>query len=142
MSWEKHIDKIRKKASAGIGAIKRAKPYVDINTLQIIYKALMQPHFNYYSTWGNCGKLLEDKLQKFQSRAARVITGATYDVRSLDIRNTLSWETLDNRRKKSKAVFMYKVLNDHADPGLKETSFYKRNVTQNTYTISEIAKII
>jgi hypothetical protein len=67
LSWEKHIDKICKKASAGIGAIKRAKPYVDINTLQIIYKALMQPHFNYYSTWGDFGKLLQDKLQKFQS---------------------------------------------------------------------------
>ena len=29
---------------------------------------------------------------------------------------------------------MYKVLNDHAAPGLKE-SFYKRNVTQNTYNL-------
>ena len=33
---KKHIDKICKKASAGIGATKRAKPYVDINTLQTI----------------------------------------------------------------------------------------------------------
>jgi hypothetical protein len=69
LSWEKHIDKMCKKASAGIGAIKRAKPYVDINTLQTIYKALVQPYFNYCSTlWGNCGKLLQDKLQRFQSR--------------------------------------------------------------------------
>jgi hypothetical protein len=98
LSLGKHIDKICKKASAGIGAIRRAKPYVDINTLQTIYKALVQPCFNYFSTlWGNCGKLLQDKLQRFQSRAARVITGATYDVRSLDILNTLSWETLENR---------------------------------------------
>jgi hypothetical protein len=29
---------------------------------------------------------------------------------------------------------MYKVLNDHAAPGLKE-SFYKRNATQNTYNL-------
>jgi hypothetical protein len=29
---------------------------------------------------------------------------------------------------------MYKVLNDHAAPGLKE-SFYNRNVTQNTYNL-------
>jgi hypothetical protein len=29
---------------------------------------------------------------------------------------------------------MYKALNDHAAPGLKE-SFYKRNVTQNTYNL-------
>ncbi len=71
---------------------------------------------------------------EFQFRAARVITGASHDVRSTDILTTLSWETLDNRRKKSKAVYMYKVLNDHAAPGLKE-SFHGRNVTQNTYNL-------
>ena len=101
LTWKKHIAKICKKASAGIGAIKRPKPYVDITTLQTIYKALVQPYFDYCSTlWGNYGKSLQDKLQKFQSRAARVITGASYDVRSTDILTTLSWETLDNRRKK------------------------------------------
>ena len=42
LTWEKHICK---KASAGIGAIKRVKPYVDTSRLQIIYKALVQPHF-------------------------------------------------------------------------------------------------
>ena len=137
LSLEKHIDKICKKASASIRAIKRAKPHVDINILQTIYKALVQPYFNYCSTlWGNCGKLLQDKLQRFQSRAARVITGASYDERSHDILNTQSWETLDNRINKSKAVFMYKVLNDHAAPGLRE-SFYKRNVTQNTYNLRD-----
>ena len=94
--------------------------------------ALVQPYFDYCSTlWGNCGKSLQDKLQKFQSRAARVITGASYDVWSTDILTTLCWETLDNRRTKSKAVFMYKVLSDHAALGLKE-SFHVRNVTQNT----------
>jgi hypothetical protein len=50
LSWEKHIDKICKKASAGIGAIKCNNPYVDINTIQTIYNALVQPYFNYCST--------------------------------------------------------------------------------------------
>ena len=103
--------------------------------IQIIYKALVQPHFDYCSTlWGNCGKSLQDKLQKFQPRASNVITGETYDIRSTDILNSLSWETLDNRRKKSNAVFMYKVLNDHAAPSLKE-SFCERNVMQNRYNL-------
>ena len=54
---------------------------------------------------------------------------------STDILTTLPWETLDNRREKSKAVlFMYKVLIDHAAPGLKE-SFHGRNVTQNIYNL-------
>ena len=48
--------------------------------------------------------------------------------KSLDIFDTLSWETLDNRRKKSKAVLMYKVLNNHAVPGLEKESSYERNV--------------
>ena len=45
------------------------------NTRQnrVIYKALVQPYFYYCSPlWDNCGKLLKDKMQKFQSRVARV----------------------------------------------------------------------
>ena len=37
-------------------------------------------------------------------------------------------------RKEFKAVFIYKILNDHAVPSLKE-SFYKRNVTQKRYNL-------
>ena len=37
-----------------------------------------------------CGIGLKDKLQKFQNRAARVITGAIYDIRSSDILENLS----------------------------------------------------
>ena len=44
--WKKRTAKMCKKASAGIGAIKRVKPCVDTNTLQIIYKALVQPYFD------------------------------------------------------------------------------------------------
>ena len=86
LSWEKHIERICKKAGAGIGALRRAKPFVPADTLQVLYKALVQPYFDYCSPqWGICGKLLKDTLQKFQSRAAKVITGATYDIRSADV---------------------------------------------------------
>ena len=45
-------------------------------------------------------------LQTFQSRAARLITGATYDVRSADVvLDTLSWETLDVKRSYKKICF-------------------------------------
>ncbi len=45
-------------------------------------------------------------------------------------------ETFDNRRKKSNAGLMNKVLYDHAAPGLKESP-YERNVTQNIYNLRE-----
>ena len=73
---------------------------------------------------------LQDKLQKFQNRAARVITGADYDVRSSEVLNTLGWEKLANRRALNKLVFIYKVLANHTAPNLKDL-FSRRNVSQN-----------
>ena len=87
LSWEKQIETMCNKASAGIGTIRLIKPYVPVDSLQTIHKALVQPYFDYCSPlWDNCGKLLQDKLlqnklQKFQFRAAGLITGANNDVR-------------------------------------------------------------
>ena len=98
------------------------KPLVSQETLKLIYEALVQPYFNYCSPlWDNCGIGLKDKLQKFQSRAARVITGSTYDIRSIDVLNTLGWKTLDQKRNYSKSMFMHKIINDHAAPNLRHS---------------------
>jgi hypothetical protein len=43
LTWDGHIDSICSKVSAGIGAMKRIKPFVPPATLQTIYKALIQP---------------------------------------------------------------------------------------------------
>ena len=115
LTWDAHIDSICSKVSAGIGAMKRIKPFVPPATLQTIYKALIQPYFDYCSPlWDTCGKILQDKLQKFQSRAARVITGASYDIRSTDVLDALGWQTLDVKRLENKLIMMYKILNNHA----------------------------
>jgi hypothetical protein len=54
-------------------------------------------------------------------QAARVITGASYDIRSADVLATLGWQTLDNRRKYLKSIFIYKILNyNETSPNLKE----------------------
>ena len=110
LSWASHINMICKKASSGIGAIKRIKPFVPVHTLESIYKSLVQPDFDYCSPlWDTCGKFLKDKLQRFQTRAARVILGANRDTHSLDLLNMLSWDTLENRRSGAKSVLMYRI---------------------------------
>ena len=51
--------------------MRRIKPFGPPVTLQTIYKTLVQPYIDYCSPlWDNCGKVLQDKLQKFQNRAA------------------------------------------------------------------------
>ena len=120
---------ICKKVSVGIGAMRRIKPFVPIDTLEKVYKSPVQPYFEYCSPlWDNCGKLPKDKLQRFQSRAARVLTGGRYDNRSADIIQTLSWDTLDARRLRVKSTLMYKILNDDTASNLlrlKELFCYK-----------------
>ena len=139
LSWDSHIDMICKKASAGIGAMRRIKPFVPVDTLEKVYKSLVQPYFEYCSPlWDNCGKLQKDKLQRFQSRAARVLTGANYDIRSVDIIQALSWDTLDERRLRAKSSLMYKILNDDTAPNLRN-SFVRRNVEQTNYHLRNSA---
>jgi hypothetical protein len=46
--------------------------------------------------WDTCDKILKDKLQILQNRAARVTTGARYDdrIRSSDLLEGLGWDNL------------------------------------------------
>jgi hypothetical protein len=120
-TWEKHIDNICAKVEAGIGIMRRMKPFVPVETVKLIYNALVQPYFDYCSLlWDNCGSGLREKLQRLQNRAARVITGSTFDIRSVDMLNMLGWESLDQRGNYTKSIYMYKIINDHAAPNLKQ----------------------
>ena len=47
LSWTTHINQITKKIASGIGALKRVRPFVPVNTLMTIFNSLVQPHFKY-----------------------------------------------------------------------------------------------
>ena len=53
---------------------------------------------------------LSDKLQKLQNCAARVITQSPFETSSNLLLAMLTWEKLSLRRKKQKALIMYKTL--------------------------------
>ena len=120
-SWEEHINHICLKLSAGIGAVRRIKAFVPFSTLKTLCKATVQLYFDYCSPlWNNCGTGLKNRLQKFQNRAVRVVYGANYDTQSAVLVENLRWEPLEERQNYLKAVFMFKILNGHTDPNLKE----------------------
>jgi len=79
-------------------------------TLHLIYQALIQPHFDYCSiVWAISGVTLQDKLQKLQNRATRVLTFFNYDVNAGQLLEILGWKNLD-RKKHSKATVVFKCL--------------------------------
>ena len=66
-----------------------------------MYNALVMPSFNYCSAvWGNINKGVADKLQKMQSRAARILKFSNYEVRSSVLLDELGWERLEYVRLK------------------------------------------
>ena len=94
-------------------------------------------YFDYCSPlWGVsvCNKTLKDKLQKFQNRAAKIIAGVSFDTRSTDVLRSLGWNELEVRRRNSKLLLIYKILNDYTGPNLKE-SLIKRNIRQTNYDL-------
>ena len=44
--------------------------------------------------WDECADYLLTKLQKLQNRAARVMTGSSYETNSEDILSELNWQPL------------------------------------------------
>ena len=99
LNWDEHIEIVCKKVGAGIGILKRIKPYVPADTLISIYNASSDTVLLrlLLSLWGVCNKTLRDNLQKFQNRAARIIAGASYEIRSADVLRNLDWENLETR---------------------------------------------
>jgi hypothetical protein len=111
LKWDKHNDVQCKVISNNIALLKRAGSFVPRETLIEMYNALVWPHFNYCSTiWKDGSCSIIDKLFKLQKRAARVITGDTYDVRSTQILNNLSWLLIEELLKKREVIMTFKAL--------------------------------
>ena len=85
-----------------MGAMKRIRSLISQSTTVQINNALIQPHFDSY---------LCKKLQKLQNRAARVILQANCEVHSSLLLKNLKWDQLSLRRRKHKAIMMFKSLN-------------------------------
>ena len=87
---------------------------VPYGTLHSIYQALVQPHFNYCNiiVWGNCGVTLQDKLQKLQRRAARVLTYSNYDADVNNLIELLRWKSLVSQRQIERATMVISPYRD------------------------------
>ena len=71
-----------------------------------------------------------DKLQKLQNQAARIITKLPFDTSSDHLLFTLDWERLFLRRKKQKALMMFKIMNGLA-PEYLQSLFSQRHSVYN-----------
>ena len=107
------------------------RPFISKDFAVQIYNALILPYFDYCSpVWDCMSGYLSDKLQKLQNRSARIITKLPFDTSSNLLQAKLKWEKLSLRRKKEKALIMYKTLNELA-PEYLQCLFTQRHINDS-----------
>ena len=65
LSWSKQVNEIA--ISSGIGALKRLRPFINEDMAILLYRALIEPHFDYCCpVWDGLSNELADQLQNYK----------------------------------------------------------------------------
>ena len=63
---------------------------------------------------GVCGITSQDKLQKLQNRAARIVTNSPYNASALPVLRKLGWQTVNDLIVEETLKMVFKCTNDKA----------------------------
>jgi hypothetical protein len=111
LSYNCHIDHISSSVSKYIGLFYRIRNYLSQESLIILYKSLILPRIDYCDVvWGNCNKILQDRIERLQIRTARAILRVPIRTSSVFLRAKLGWTTLDQRRNYHLNLTVYKCM--------------------------------
>ena len=113
LSWKPQINQVRNKALRNIHLLKLTRSYVDNRTALLLYKTLVQPHFDYCSiTWMN-GNLSDlQRLQTLQNRALRIVLGVEARYNRETLYRSLNMDRLNERWKKQSLILIYKAIHN------------------------------
>ena len=107
----------------------------------MIYKALIQPYFDYCSSvWGSIGVCQSERLQKLQNRAARLITFSDLNIRSSTLLRDLGWDSLERRRAQQLAIILFKIFHNLVPTRLNSllkttSSVHSHNLRNSKYNL-------
>ena len=83
--------------------------------------SFIRPKLEYGSViWDDCSKHDKDRLENFQIKAARIVTGAKKGTSHEVLYKELNWDKLSDRRQQNKITFMHKIVNNHVPDYLLE----------------------
>ena len=88
----------------------------------LFYNSYIWAHLDFCCIiWGNCSSTLEDKLVKFQNRAARVILDCEFYTPSSELFKELNWQTFPERVTYQKVIILYRIINNTCRSYLNKT---------------------
>ena len=115
LDWKEHIKVTSSKVSKAVGFLRHAKPFLPEETLKTLYTGIIEPHFCYCClVWGCSGVNEITQLQKLQNRAARIVTGSSFDAPCQPLIKVLGWKTIDQLITSETNIMVYKSLHELA----------------------------
>ncbi len=144
LSWCDHVDYISSVVSKRIGVIRRVKFYLPSNTLNMLAKALIFPHFDYCSpVWSNCNSQLTNSLQILQNKLARVLLSADIRTSVIDLMQALDWNKLHDSWINQLLIIVFKCLQHKAPYYLSSRFTFTSTIhTQNTRSQSNNTLVV
>ena len=126
LNFESHISEKLAKARKGLGVMKQLKKWVDMQTLENIYKLYVRPHLDYGDivfdtadltqteifSFKNTNDKISIEIETIQYQAARIVTGAWKGSSTMKLYNILGWESMKNRRVMRKLSLIFETLKD------------------------------
>ena len=95
--------------------MRKLKFKLDSKSLEIIYTTFIRPLLEYGDIiWDNCSKYEKQELDKIQTEAARIATGATRLVSLSALCKEIGWDSLEKRRFNHKLTLFYKMTHNLA----------------------------
>ena len=116
MKYNQHINTFTSKASRVLGFVKRNLKHCPKTVKERAYQSLVRPKLEYSSPiWNPHQKTQIKQIEQVQRNAARFVLNKPFNRQSPTSVTTmlqqLNWPTLEDRRKASDQILMYKVIN-------------------------------
>ncbi|KAJ4451962.1 hypothetical protein ANN_03446 [Periplaneta americana] len=108
LSWGEHIDNVTGKAWRALHFIMRILRKASPKSREIAYLTLVRPLMEYGTTCWDPYRIYQiNSLERIQYRAAEFVKGKRED--GNDTIKGLRWETLENRRRKTRIISLYRA---------------------------------
>lgn len=127
--WKDHINEIYSKACKRLNIMRLLKNRLDRISLEKLYIGFIRPILEYGGiVWDNCTKEESNLIESIQYDAARIVSGLRRGTPRWKLYNELGWDSLENRRSKSKLYFMHKALSGNLPDYIAQEFIYFANL--------------
>ncbi len=112
LKWDNHINIMIPKISAKISILRSLINIVPTDTLIQIYNAIVQPHLDYKNAvYDSTSQTSKNRLEKLQTRAARLITDTGPHTSRNLMFNKFKWLTVQTKARFSQVYFSLQMQN-------------------------------